>query len=300
VVHGAYELLQLDVDSAFLNATVKEEIYMRQPPGYETGASGASAVPLVCLLRKAIYGIKQAPAEWNNEVNGTLVGLLGFTRCVSDSCVYYKLSQTHRPIILFLFVDDMIIAVHPEDVNEWNGMKHKLGTKYKLVDLGQCNWILQMRLVYDKSNSTIRLHQEVYVNKVLQRFNMLDCTPVATPTTLDKLIKADTSARTDHIKPYCSLVGSLLYAAISNRVDISYAVAVLTRFMSQHPDHTHWQAAKRVLRYLSADGVPALSLECKKHGISSSCLLVKLSACWEREEKLVSVLLTRDCKVLTA
>ena len=62
------ELHQLDVETAFLNASIKELVYMKQPKGYEKGKFN-----LVCKLNKTIYGIKQAPHEWNNELNKYIV-----------------------------------------------------------------------------------------------------------------------------------------------------------------------------------------------------------------------------------
>jgi hypothetical protein len=121
-----------------------------------------------------------------------------------------------------------------------------------------------MALEYDKDNSSIRLHQQVYIKMILQKYQMEQCVAVATPMTLDKLMKADSSDFPDrHPPPYASLIGSLLYAAISTRIDICYAVSVLTRFMSQ-PNSIHWQAAKRVLRYLAGQDIPQLSLHYQK------------------------------------
>ena len=54
-----HELEQLDVPTAFLNATVEEDIYMEVPEGYREGREG-----MVCVLRKALYGLKQAPRNW--------------------------------------------------------------------------------------------------------------------------------------------------------------------------------------------------------------------------------------------
>ena len=49
---------QMDVDTAFLNSDLKEEIYMQQPEGYDDGTGR------VCQLLKSIYGLKQASRAW--------------------------------------------------------------------------------------------------------------------------------------------------------------------------------------------------------------------------------------------
>jgi hypothetical protein len=259
VAQLGYVMEQMDVDSAFLNATVKEEIYMQQPPGFEKQGN------IICLLIKALYGIKQAPAEWNHEFNGTIVSH-GFKRCTSDSCVYMKMSKTNRQIIIFLFVDDIIIAVHPEDKPEWKEIQSAITLKYKIVDLGQCKWILQMGIEYSP-NGSIKLNQEVYVNKLLQKFQLDKCNQVSIPGTQDKLTEGDSDK--DSIKDeavsklYSQIVGSLLYGSISTRPDISYMTGILTRYMSSATNQ-HLTAAKRVLRYLA--GTTKLGLVYESNG----------------------------------
>jgi len=57
---------QLDVKGAYLNGTLKEKVYMKQPEGYSDG------IPHVCLLIKMLYGLKQASREWNLEFDRKL------------------------------------------------------------------------------------------------------------------------------------------------------------------------------------------------------------------------------------
>ena len=76
-----WETQQMDVKGAYLNGILKEEIYMKQPKGYddETGR--------LCRLIKTLYGLKQSSHEWNKELNGQLKSK-GFMRLHSDPCVY--------------------------------------------------------------------------------------------------------------------------------------------------------------------------------------------------------------------
>lgn len=81
-----WEIESMDVKTAFLNGELKEEIYMEQPDGWvEKGKED-----WVCLLKKAIYGLKQASREWNAKIHQSLLKQ-GFVRTHSDSGVYVRL-----------------------------------------------------------------------------------------------------------------------------------------------------------------------------------------------------------------
>ena len=77
-------LKQLDVTTAYLQAPMHEEVYMRQPEGFEDPQRPHA----VCLLKKSLYGTKQAGHNWNNEVNSFITQVLGYTRTQSDPCLY--------------------------------------------------------------------------------------------------------------------------------------------------------------------------------------------------------------------
>ncbi|KDQ62767.1 hypothetical protein JAAARDRAFT_190047 [Jaapia argillacea MUCL 33604] len=81
---------------------------------------------------------------------------------------------------------------------------------------------------------------------------MLDCAPARTPLPTGLTLEKATQEATPefHLK-YQSLIGSLLYAMLGTRPDISYAITRLSRFNS-NPSVSHWKAAKYILRYLKA------------------------------------------------
>lgn len=95
----------MDVKIAFLNEDLKEEIYMKQPEGFIMPRQEHK----VCKLRKSLYGFKQAPKQWYEKFNNTLVNY-GFAVNTSNSCVYAKMIDSDCVIIcLCLYVDDMLI-----------------------------------------------------------------------------------------------------------------------------------------------------------------------------------------------
>ena len=264
----------IDISNAFLNGTMKETVYMQQPPGYETGGAD-----MVCRLVKTIYGTKQAGNEWNNELNGFMLASLGFTRCKSDSCVYVKKSRTNQVITAGVFVDDILPFYLKEDQAEWMELKALLMAKYKARDMGSAHWVLGMTITRDRDRRTIHIGHELYLTKVIKEFGMDTCNATRTPAEGTVLsikgspatIEEGKSMNID-VSQYRAMVGSLMYASISTRWDLAQSVGALTRYM-QNPGTAHVNAAKRVLRYikgtltrgleyngLNRDGTPSTEL----------------------------------------
>jgi hypothetical protein len=231
------KLAQIDVKTAFLNASVKENIYVSAPKGMNIGAG------LVLKLNKALYGIKQAPHEWNNEINSYILSL-GFKQCVSDTCVYVKMSKTGNIIILGLFVDDMIISYDDRDENEWFELKGMLVSKYELSDEGEANVIVGMKLT--RKHGCVYVDQRAYIREKLDEFGMDQCKPASTPGDGNVWLN-DSKGEVDK-QTYMQIVGSLIYT-LHTRPDVAHAINMVCRFMSE-PNATHMRAAKRVLRYL--------------------------------------------------
>ena len=247
------EIEQLDVPSAFLKAELDEHVYMELPQGY--GKPG-----YVVRLLKSLYGLKQAPRNWYLMCSKFIISM-GYKATISDPCLFYKRSKSGRIMLLFLFVDDMQGIYNKTDAAEWNEVKLKLKDEYNIKDLGETKFFLGMCITRNRIKKTIKISQELYVEQALERFNMTKCKPARTPE-----IKGDYSTVgtkgdggdgfTPH-KQYMELVGTLLYAAITTRPDISHAVHNLTQHM-QNPQHRHRVAANRVLQYLSGtrtDGI---------------------------------------------
>ena len=113
-----------------------------------------------------------------------------------------------------------------------------------------------MEISRDRKACKLILSQESYMKKVLQRFNMTNAKPVSTPIAphfkLSSAQSPKTAAEIEHMCkiPYASAIGSMMYAMVCTRLDISYAVSLVSRFMGK-PGLEHWNAVKWVLRYLA-------------------------------------------------
>lgn len=117
-----------------------------------------------------------------------------------------------------------------------------------MTDLGPISWIVGINVVV--SDKEIRLTQTAYIQRILERFEMIDCRTVTTPFENHGLIPAEPgTANTSEIQHYQAVVGSLMYAAKGTRQDILFATTFLSQF-SVNPGPDHLVALQRVLRYL--------------------------------------------------
>lgn len=244
----------VDIKTAFLNAPLKEEVYMF-PPGTVNNRD-EDGNELVCRLRKSIYGLHQSPKEWNETLTNFLVNDLNFVRSRADQCIFTKNLGTNNEVILGLYVDDVIIAARNLEVI--TQFKIDLNNRFKLKDNGPLCSILGMKVNYDINDGSMHINLQDYTLEVLARFGMRDCKPVHTPmmTPLAKLDEAGNFVPTDK-KSFQAIVGCLNYLANNTRPDIAFAVSNLSRHMADPGEH-HAVAAKRVLRYLA--GTPAIGL----------------------------------------
>ena len=80
----------MDVDVAYLNASLEDPIYMQKPPGYFQDKTDH-----VLLLKKCLYSLKQSGREWYKCLLNTLFKI-GFKKSSTDAAVFYKRSEGHE------------------------------------------------------------------------------------------------------------------------------------------------------------------------------------------------------------
>ena len=85
---------RVDVGVAFLNATLKEDIYINPPAGYPPVAKG-----LILRLNKHLYGLKQSPREWNETLDTCLREELKMTRLKTEQCIFVRFNEDHSSCV---------------------------------------------------------------------------------------------------------------------------------------------------------------------------------------------------------
>ncbi|KAJ4721050.1 Retrovirus-related Pol polyprotein from transposon TNT 1-94 [Melia azedarach] len=248
VAHQDLELEQLDVKTAFLHGELEEEIYMTQPDGFQVPGKE----DYVCKLKKSLYGLKQSPRQWYKRFDSYMIEI-GYTRSPYDCCVYYSKATNGSLIYLVLYVNDMLIAA--ENKSDVQKLKDLLSVEFEMKDLGAARKILGMEIYRDRSKKKLFLSQKGYIQKILSRFGMSTAKPIDTPSAANAHLSVAFAPKSVEEKeymsrvPYTSAVGSLMYAMVCTRPDLAQSVNVVSRFMGE-PSKEHWQAVKRIFRYL--------------------------------------------------
>ena len=238
---------QMDVKTAFLNGDLDEEIYMDQPEGQVRKGEEN----LVCKLKCSLYGLKQAPRAWYKRIDSFLQSE-GFIRFESDHGVYRR-GNGEEKVILAIWVDDLFIFGNKLD--EVNKVKEGLKSEFKMTDMGEAQYLLGLQIIRDKDKGHLTLTQKKYAMEVLKRFGMENCKSVSTPMEvglkLTKEMEPKTKEEMDKMDkvPYRAAVGSLMYLMVATRPDLAAAVGCVSQFM-QNPGRVHWEAVKRIMRYV--------------------------------------------------
>ena len=242
------EVHHMDVKTAFLNGKLDCDIYMDQPEGY----LDTSFPNHVCKLKKGLYGLKQAARCWNGTLDKFLKSR-GYLQSGADECVYIKTVKNEIDgsinfVILAIYVDDIILVSNSPDM--LGEEKSIICEMFDMVDNDEISFCLGMSIQRDRVNKVLNISQQKYIENTLVKFGMDKCRPVATPIEPGtKYYKTSEDDELFDTKTYQMAIGSLTYAALATRPDISASVNIMSQFMS-NPSMTHWTGVKRILRYL--------------------------------------------------
>lgn len=238
------EIAQFDVQTAFLYGDLTEDIYMKQPSGFED----RDFPDYVCKLNKSLYGLKQSPRCWNTKFVNFL-NQFKFKQLKSDPCVFLGMFENYE-VYLALYVDDGLVL--SESNSAINKLMFHLEENFKVTtNTESCvKQFVGMQIEHNSVTGTVAVHQKPYINKILERFNMQDANTVAVPAEPGIYLKSlEDMNSCDKSKPYREAVGSLIFLATVSRPDIAYAVNQVSRFLNNWTEE-HWKAVKRILRYL--------------------------------------------------
>ncbi|GKV46639.1 hypothetical protein SLEP1_g53613 [Rubroshorea leprosula] len=191
---------------------------------------------------KSLYGLKQAPRAWFWELKSFILSQ-GFYNSKSDSSLFIYHKDSTR-LYFLMYVDDILLIGN--DSSLLRSLVHKMGQCFSLKDLGPLTFFLGIEVI--QTHAGLLLSQHKYILDILCRANMDAAKPVSTPLPSSANLSSSVGSTLSNGSEYRSILGSLQYLTLT-RPDISFAVSRLSQYMHQ-PTDLHWQALKRVLRYL--------------------------------------------------
>ncbi|CAI7881793.1 unnamed protein product [Closterium sp. NIES-54] len=175
---------------------------------------------------------------------------LGFAPLTADPSLFLRTDTLPPPFYVLVYVDDLVFAT--ADTEALALVKPELQKRHICTDLGELRSYRSLQITRDRARRTITLTQSHMVHQVLQRFDFRYSLPQSTPLPTGHSLSAPPSDESvERSGPYPELVGCLMYLMTCTRPDLAYPLSILARYVvpgRHRPEH--WEAAKRVLRYL--------------------------------------------------
>ncbi|CAI7882746.1 unnamed protein product [Closterium sp. NIES-53] len=180
----------------------------------------------------------------------TTLATLGFTPSIVDPSLFLRTDTSLLPLYVLVYVDDLVFAT--ADTEALTLVKSELQKRHSCTDLGELHSYLGLQITRDRARRTIILTQSHMMHQVLQRFGFQFSSPQPTPLSTGHSLSAPPSDESvEPSGPYPALVGYLMYLMTCTRPDLAYPLSLLARSVAPGRHRkVHWDAAKRVLRYL--------------------------------------------------
>ncbi|GJZ50942.1 putative ribonuclease H-like domain-containing protein [Tanacetum coccineum] len=233
-----FTVYQMDVKSAFLYGTIKEDVYVHQPPGFVDPTHPNKVYKVI----KALYGLHQAPRAWYETLSSFLMEN-GFRRGTIDKTLFIKKKKSDIMLVQ-VYVDDIIFGSTKKSMcTEFEDCMHK---RFQMSSMGELTFFLGLQVKQQPDG--IFISQDKYVADILKKFDFWSIRTATTPIESNKPLVKDEDGEDVDVHVYRSMIGSLMYLTAS-RPDIMFAVCACARFQVT-PKASHLNAVKRIFRYL--------------------------------------------------
>jgi hypothetical protein len=164
-VAKGFKLYQMDVKSAFFNGFLEAEVYVKQPPGFES----VEFAHRVYRLRKALYGLKQAPRAWYGHLRGFLFSEMG-----KVDKTLFLLRQGDDILIVQVYVDDIVFGGSSHSLVAW--FAEDMSKEFEMSMIGELQFFLGLHIKQAKEGTFV--HRAKYTKDILKKFKMDDSKPL--------------------------------------------------------------------------------------------------------------------------
>ena len=232
-----WKTMTVDFSSAFVQAKLKEPVWIHLPRGFSSSNGAHTCLRLV----KSLYGLAVAPILWFDHVSKAFKDL-GFKQSAFDPCLLFT-----DKIMVILYVDDSgIAAKDPKDIDALIQALEDKG--FQLTQEGSFAEFLGIKFEQADENE-YRLTQRGLIDKVVAATGLQNCRPNLLPCSQQALGSDPEGPPMSDPWSYPSVVGMLLYLSCNSRPDIAFAVSQVCRF-NANPKQSHASAVKTIVRYL--------------------------------------------------
>lgn len=249
---------QSDISGAYLEATLKEAIYVKPPPDMLVNGKlpkDEDGDEFVYRLRKGLYGLVQSGYAWAECFKAFMLSQ-NFKEFTGEPNLYrlhFELGDQLVEIIVGIYVDDCLIAATSINAFDWfiTKLKGRFPVNPKssgLITVNEPGFVLSMQVYYDINAGILEFNQIDAIETLAQKFKIVEQTPKRIPMS-EKSELTKLEVATFDITQYLSVVGSLMHISQVSRPDIAKSVGELAKHAST-PGPDHYEAAIQVVNYL--------------------------------------------------
>ncbi|GJV77061.1 retrovirus-related pol polyprotein from transposon TNT 1-94, partial [Tanacetum coccineum] len=221
-----FKVFQMDVKSVFLNVNVKEEVYVKQPPCFESG----EFPNYVCKLDKALYGLKQAPKAWFENLLFSFI-----TNLLEERLTTHCLSSKQKDMFYLSKCKWMTTYLGQQITNFVNSLKKRMTKKFKMSMMDELTYFFRFQIKQD--DIWISICQEKYTRDLLKKYEISDSSSVKTPMLPPNTLGPNLSGKPFNETMYRGMIGSLMYLTTS-RPDIQFSTILCARYQANPKDST--------------------------------------------------------------
>jgi hypothetical protein len=215
--HHDFKFYQIDIKSAFLNGPIKEEVYVKQPPGFEDEEYSNH----VYKLHKTLYELKQASRVWYECLRNFLIEN-DFRIVKADSTLFTR-KMSNDLFVCQIYIDDIIFGF--TNALFYEEFSKIMIDRFEISLMEELKYFLGFQIKQLEDGTFIR--QTNYTHDLLKKFDMDKANPIKTP--MGGHLDHDMCGKSVDQKVYRSMLDSLFYLCAS-RPDIMLSVYMCARF----------------------------------------------------------------------
>nr|GEV42560.1 hypothetical protein [Tanacetum cinerariifolium] len=217
--HKNMVVYQMDVKTMFLNGNFREEVYVSQPDGFVDQDNPNH----VYKLKKALYGVKQAPGAWYDMLSSFLISQYFFKGSV-DPILFIRRNGNDL-LLVQIYVDDIIFAASTLELCDL--FANLMCSKFKMLMMGKILFFLGLQI--SQSPRGIFINQSTYALESLKKYGFESCNLVDTPMVEKSKLDEDKEGKAVDPSHYCGIISTLLYL-IASRPDLQFSICMCARY----------------------------------------------------------------------